>query len=261
MKRKIVVGVWKDKLLPNEAARQAKALTERFAGQDLVFDACVAPSPVALVNVQQITGNKPIVTVAQDIHWPDPKRSFIGSTSIAMLKEIGINICMVGHSERRRYFGESDDDINKKLNALIAADIYPILAIGDDVEDTEVRRKILIEQLMGALKPGTEDAVDVSKISIAYEPVWAISTWRSNSPLPTGEEVRLMMDLVEDILLNVCKVDITETPLLYGGSVAPINAEEYFSLEKVDGALVGGASLTVDSLATVFDIAQSIWGA
>ena len=259
MKRKIIIGVWKDKLLPAESERQAKELVRIFKGQDLPFDACVAPSPVALRGVNDITNNDPIITVAQDVHWLDPKSSYIGSTSIPMLKEIGINICMVGHSERREYFGEIDEDIYKKLIDLIEAGIYPILAIGDSVTDVPTRKKILTEQLLGALKPESEKPVDLSKIAIAYEPVWAISTWRSASPLPVGSEVTEMIELVDTILKEDCKLDTSDTPLLYGGSVAPINAEDYFSCKNVDGALVGGASLTVESLSRIFEIAKEIW--
>jgi len=260
LKRRIIVGVWKDKLMPSESLRQANELVSIYKGKDLLFDACIAPSPVVLSAVNAVTSNNSIVTVAQDVHWPDPKRSFIGSTSIPMLHEIGIRMCMVGHSERRGYFGETDEDIYKKLSALIEAGIFPILAIGDDVEDVSERKKILIRQLMGALKPDSEKPIDISKIAIAYEPVWAISTWRSNAPLPVGTEVTEMMALVDNILTETCRLDTSNTPLLYGGSVAPKNAEDYFSQSNVDGALVGGASLTVESLSTVFDIAQQIWG-
>jgi len=259
MKRKIIVGVWKDKLLPSESEKQANELVDIFRGQDLPFDACVAPSPVALRGVADITKDGPVKTVAQDVHWTDPKRSFIGSTSIPMLKEIGITMCMVGHSERRTYFGETDDDIYKKLIDLIDADIYPILAIGDAVTDVKARRKILTGQLMGALKPESERPVDISKIAIAYEPVWAISTSRSDIPLPVGAEVTEMIEMVDDILKQDCKLDTSKTPLLYGGSVSPKNAADYFSYKNVDGALVGGASLTTESLTHIFEIAKEIW--
>jgi triosephosphate isomerase len=259
MKRKIIVGVWKDKLMPIESERQAKELVNIYKGQNLPFDACVAPSPVALRAVNNITNNNSIITVAQDVHWLDSKRSFIGSTSIPMLKEIGINMCMVGHSERRGYFGETDEDIHKKLVGLIEAGIYPILAIGDSVTDISTRKKILTEQLLGALKPDSEKPVNISKIAIAYEPVWAISTWRSDLPLPIGSEVTEMIDLVDTILREDCKLDTSVTPLLYGGSVAPKNAEDYFSCKNVDGALVGGASLTVESLSRIFEIAKEKW--
>jgi len=261
MKRKIVVGVWKDKLLPSESKKHIETLSTLYSNTDFCFDACVAASPISIMSVKDISNkfNSKIKVVAQDVHWPDPKRSFTGSTSIPMLQEIGIDMCMVGHSERRRFFNESNEDINKKLNACVAEGIYPILAIGDDVVDFAERRQILIEQIKGALCPNTESTVDVSKIAIAYEPVWAISTWRSAQALPNGKEVDEVMNLVYDILTDVCHFDVSNTPLLYGGSVAPDNAEEYFSQSIVDGALVGGASLKPESLAKIFDVAQSMW--
>ena len=262
MKRKIVVGVWKDKLLPSESIQRMDELSRLYDGKNLCFDACVAASPISLMAVKGVESkypNSPVKVIGQDVHWPNPKCSFTGSTSIPMLKEVGIDMCMIGHSERRRFFGESDEDIYKKLQACIASDVYPILAIGDDVIDYAERKRILIEQITGALCPKDGERIDVSKMAIAYEPVWAISTWRSAQALPNGKDVDDVMNLVYDILTDHCHFDVSETPLLYGGSVAPSNVEEYFTPEIVDGALVGGASLKVDSLATIYDVAQKLW--
>jgi triosephosphate isomerase len=260
MKRKIVVGVWKDKLSIAESVRQAQELSKIFRGKVLCFDACITPSPVALLSVKKAVQGESIKVIAQDVHWPDPKRSYIGSTSISMLQEIGINICMVGHSERRRFFGETNDDVYKKLKACIEAGIYPILAIGDAEDSLTARRNFLIGQLREGLGISTDEPIDISKIAVAYEPVWAISTWRSDKPLPIGKEVSDMLALVEQILREECKMDTSRAPLLFGGSVAPENAEDYFSQGNVDGALVGGASLRVNSMARVFQIAQESWG-
>lgn len=261
MKRKIVVGVWKDKLLPSQSVARMDEISRLYEGKKLCFDACVAASPISLMAVKDVANqhNNIIKVIGQDVHWPDPKCSFTGSTSIPMLQEVGIDMCMIGHSERRRFFGESNEDINKKLNACIASGIYPILAIGDDVVDYAERKRILIEQITGALCPKNGETVDVKKMAIAYEPVWAISTWRSAQALPNGKDVDDVMNLVYDILTDHCHFDISETPLLYGGSVAPSNVEEYFTPEIVDGALVGGASLKVESLSAIYDVAQKLW--
>ena len=191
MNRKIVVGVWKDKLTVTQSALNSQALAEQLRGRTLGFDACVAPSPIALVSAMSAAENSPLQIVCQDVHWQDPKRSYIGTTSIPMLKDVGINICIVGHSERRRVFGETDEDVHRKLLDCIDAGIFPILAVGDEEESLEERRKVLQTQLKGGLGLDTDRPVDISKIAIAYEPVWAISTWRSNSPLPTGKDVSL----------------------------------------------------------------------
>lgn len=176
-----------------------------------------------------------------------------------MLKDIGIKMCMVGHSERRKVFGETNQDINRKLVALVEAGIYPILAFGDEEEDWTKRRAVLVTQLRGALGVGTDTPVDITKIALAYEPVWAISTWRTNAPLPTGKEVFDMLELVRDIVTTDCKLPIKGVPTLFGGSVAPNNADEYFAQPNCDGALVGGASLKVDSLLSIYNSAQKAW--
>jgi triosephosphate isomerase len=259
MNRKIVVGVWKDKLTLSESVRQAGELSGMFNNEQLGFDACIAPAPIALASVKNATLDSSIQAIAQDVHWPDTSRSYIGSTSIPMLKELDVRICMVGHSERRRFFGETDEDIHKKLVALISKGIFPILAIGDAEDSLEERRRVLKGQLVGGLGLGGEHPVDLCQLAIAYEPVWAISTWRSDRALPTGKEVVEMLGLVRDLLSQLCDVDPTHVPILFGGSVSPENGEDYFAQEDVDGALVGGASLTVESMSSVFRMAQAAW--
>jgi triosephosphate isomerase len=177
-----------------------------------------------------------------------------------MLKELGIAMCMVGHSERRRFFGETDEDIYKKLVACIASDVLPILAIGDAEESLDARRRVLREQLVRGLGlDGNSEPVDLGRLAIAYEPVWAISTWRSNRALPSGKEVSDMLQLVRETLDEESSLRASDVAVLFGGSVSPDNAEDYFAQEGVDGALVGGASLTVGSLSAIFRIARRAW--
>lgn len=258
MKRKIIVGVWKDKLSLAESVNQATKLNNIFKDKKINSEICIAPAPAALWRVKDEVTTQNLHVIAQDIHWPDEKRSFIGSTPIAYLKELGIKTTMVGHSERRRFFYETNEDIYKKLFACINEGIYPILAIGDNVTCEKERADILRAQIKGALCPDGLPPINTTKICIGYEPIWAISTWRNEVPLPDYKVVNALMNMVAD-LLDEFNLDISQTPLLYGGSVAPSNAEEYFSVPLVDGALVGGASLKAESLTALCDIGEKVW--
>ena len=258
-KNKLVVGVWKDRLTVNESVALAQQLAMRGGRdrQDLTFG--VAPAPLALVAVQPLLEQRGLAVVAQDVHWPAASGSYMGSTSLGMLQELSVRYCMIGHSERREFFGETDESIHQKIVGAINAGIVPILCVGDRTTDLVERKATLLTQILGALKGGTNGSIDISKIAIAYEPVWAISTWRGSMPLPSGADVQEMMKMLADLVSQVSGQSVASTPLLYGGSVAPKNADEYFSADGVDGALVGGASLTAESLDAVFAAAERAW--
>ena len=258
MATKIVVGVWKDRLTVAQSARVTHELVPRVQPGSTVLG--VAPAPVAFTTVRRAAAGTPLEIVSHDVHWPAESGSYIGTTSLAMLKELNVRYCMVGHSERRRFFCESNDDVLRKMLGCQQASIIPILCVGDAEDDLHARQSVLTGQLAGSLRGEGSHNLDLRHVAIAYEPVWAISTWRSERPLPTGSEVRGMLELVREIAREVCAEDLPETPFLFGGSVGPANAEEYFAEDGVDGALVGGASLTADTLVTVFGAARAAWG-
>lgn len=257
---KFVVGVWKDRLSIRESVEMARQLSSLCQGlMASRFIPAVAPAPFAAVPVCDALKGSPIDVIYQDVHWSAGEGSYIGSTPIRVLPELGISVALVGHSERRRFFGETNDDIHKKLSGLIAAGVHPILCVGDDVDDLNERRRILTEQLHGALCPSRGDQINISQLTVAYEPVWAISTWRTARSLPSGEEVADMLALTRQVTAAVTSCDTSQTSFLFGGSVGPTNADEYFANPGVDGALVGGASLRADSMATVFEAASRAW--
>ena len=246
--------------------------------------AAVAPPPYAAHVVCEALRDSPVRVVYQDVHWPAQSGSYIGSTPISVLQELDVQATLVGHSERRRFFGETDIDINRKLAGLLDNRIHPILCVGDNVEDwaprgeavglrafqqqeyprraacvRRARRNEGVSSIEGALRPKEGIEIDVERITIAYEPVWAISTWRSESPLPTGREVARMLELVREVTEEIMAAPIGRTAFLFGGSVGPSNADEYFSTRGVDGALVGGASLDAASMTIVFQAAADAW--
>jgi triosephosphate isomerase len=260
--RKVIVGVWKDRLSLNESVRMAEELSRLC--KDLTPSSvvsAVAPAPYAAHDVCELLKRSAIQVVYQDVHWPARDGSYIGSTPIRVVSELGVRFSLVGHSERRRFFGEKDADINCKLVGLIDAGIHPILCVGDDVEDWAERRKILVRQLTGALRSNTGGQINIRQLTIAYEPVWAISTWRSDRSLPSGEEVGAMLALVREVTQEVTGGTVEDTSFLFGGSVGPSNADEYFATPGVDGALVGGASLKAGSMAAVFRSGAAAWSA
>lgn len=256
---RLLVGVWKDKLTPGKAVALAESLKAKYAGQRLPGLIGVAPPPLATMAVQAALRGGPVEVVYQDVHWPEPKSSFIGSTSVAMLSELGVRYSIVGHSERRRFFGDTDAAVCRKLAACCEAGITPIVCLGDEDTDLDARRRTLTAQARGSLGVGTSAPIDVARIAIAYEPVWAISTWRTDQPLPTGRDVEAMLDMVRAIVADVTGQSIAATPFLFGGSVGPKNVDDYFACRGVQGALVGGASLTLESYDALVRAATRAW--
>ena len=157
-----------------------------------------------------------------------------------MLKEIGVDYCVVGHSERRQYFNETDETVNLKTKALLAADITPIVCVGEDLFQREhnYQDKLVAEQVANALEG--IPAEEAAKVVIAYEPIWAIGTGRTATPIQAGH----MCEVIRKELIDIYDEETADKIIIqYGGSVKPENASEILNMEEIDGALVGGASL------------------
>lgn len=255
---RVIVGVWKDRLTPNQSVAASEQLAAEFPAGTLGYVAGIAPAIISTLPVRDVLSGSDLVTVAQDVHWPADSGSYIGTTSLAMLEESGIRYCMIGHSERRRFFHETDEEVSKKIAGCLDSGITPIVCIGDSESDHDARVRVLSEQITGSL---TDPRVlsRIEDVVIAYEPVWAISTWRNDRGLPEGTEVAQMLALVRELLQTKAQVDATKVSVLFGGSVAPGNADDYFAQPEVDGALVGGASLDPSSMAAVFRAGVEAW--
>ena len=185
----------------------------------------------------ETTANSPVKIGAQNIHW-ETKGAFTGEISAAMLAEMGIEYAIVGHSERREYFGETDETVNKRLLAAQAAGITPILCVGESkaTRDAGQTEAWIFRQLQEDLV-----GVDQDNLIIAYEPIWAIGT---GDTCDSGEANRII-GLIRSKLTN------KDVPIQYGGSVKPTNVDEIMAQSEIDGALVGGASLTPDGFARI----------
>lgn len=245
MKRqKVMVAVWKEKLTFNQSIPAAETIVKLTEGEEWPFDTAIAPNPFSYVGVNNVVTDTPIKLCSQNVLWIPESGSYIGETTVDMLREFKCDYSIVGHSERRLHFHETNDMIANRALAAISVGICPILCIGDTAEDRESGRErdVITDQLSSFLKK-IPDSVSEEDFMIAYEPVWAISTWRNEAPLPEGQEVQELHAHLRELISEIRNPDFaSRISLLYGGSVAPENAEDYMAQEDVDGALVGGAS-------------------
>lgn len=183
----------------------------------------------------------------QNCHW-EPEGAFTGEVSVAMLADAGARHVLVGHSERRQLFGETDADCRRKVRAVLDGGIEPMLCVGETLEEREAGRQqsVVIQQLSRAVDGLSRD--EYRRLRIAYEPVWAIGTGRTAAP----EDAQVMHETIRDALASIATPEAAHaTPILYGGSVKPDNARELLAEPDIDGALVGGASLDPEAFAEI----------
>tara|TARA_Y100000310_G_scaffold183350_1_gene183471 strand:+ start:262 stop:978 length:717 start_codon:yes stop_codon:yes gene_type:complete len=232
---KLIAGNWKMNLSVNESIK----LVEELKSQSFENDVAVIPPFTSLSSVSEILKKSDISLGAQNMHFED-SGAFTGEISPLMLKDIGCKYVLVGHSERRQIFGETDDLVNKKLKTAIKHGLIPILCIGETLEQREAKQQeeIIEAQIINALN-GLK--VNKKNIVIAYEPVWAIGTGKTATPDQAQEIHSFIRALLSD----------TKIRILYGGSVKPANASELLSQQDIDGALVGGAALKASDFSEI----------
>jgi len=241
MRRLLIVGNWKMNLNRKDASKLASAISEQTAQYPEV-DLAVCPPFVYIDSVAQAIGEATLGLGSQNVYH-EANGAFTGEISVSMLQDFGCQYVILGHSERRHILGETDDDINKKVQAVLKAGLTPIVCVGELLEQREAGKtsQIIREQFDGSLA-GLSDE-DMAKIVIAYEPVWAIGTGKVATP-EQAEDVHL--DL-RKMLANRYNGELSENiRILYGGSVKASNSKELLAQPNIDGALVGGASLKVD---------------
>lgn len=241
-RRPLIAGNWKMHKTIDDAIRLASELKLQLIGIT-DCDIVIVPPFTALYAVYQVIENTQIFLGAQDVFWEE-EGAYTGEISPYMLKDVGCRYVIIGHSERRRYFGENNLSCNRKIKASLHADLIPIYCIGETLEERDKGKTFFIveEQLVEGLK-GIEFN-NGSEIVIAYEPVWAIGTGKNATP-QEAEEVHMF---IRKLLAEMFKERIAmRTRILYGGSVTPENASELMHENDVDGLLVGGASLKASS--------------
>jgi triosephosphate isomerase len=243
-RRPMIAGNWKMNLDLGESVRLVRALVEGIAGMADV-DVLVAPPFTALPTVKQALGEAGIYLGAQNMHWED-NGAFTGEVSPGMLVEVGCTHVILGHSERRSLFRESDDMIDRKAEAAVRVGLIPIVCIGETLEEREQGRtfEVVGAQLEGSLKGFRTDKTMPPSTILAYEPVWAIGTGRTATPDQAQEVHRF----IRRRLAESFDAALSERMrILYGGSVKPENVDELMAMPDIDGALVGGASLKAQS--------------
>jgi triosephosphate isomerase len=257
MRRRLIVGNWKMNKTATEAAmyvHQFTALLPPSAGSANTIEVIVAPPFTALAAVSKSLGRShPIGLAAQNLFWED-KGAFTGEISAPMLVDLDCQYVIIGHSERRQYFGETDEGVHRKLKAALRHGLQPILCLGESLTERESGRTetVVTRQLQLALKGVT--AEQGQNLVVAYEPVWAIGTGRAATPAQATE----VHYHLRYLLRTQWGVTAAEIRLLYGGSVTPDNAAGFLAADEVDGALVGGACLDPGSFAKIVAFAQSV---
>ena len=242
MSRKIfIAGNWKMNTTIDEAVELAKGVVEETKNKGDV-EVAVCPPYISLSAVAQVIKGSGIKLGAQDVHW-EAKGAYTGKVSVAMLKSVGCEYVIIGHSEQRQYFGETDENVNKKVKAVILDGLKPIICVGELLSEREngFTEKVVEKQVVGAYKGLSKE--DASKTVIAYEPVWAIGTGKTATP-EQAEEVHLF---IRKTLEKLYDKELSQNLVIqYGGSMNPKNAKELLAKENVDGGLIGGASLKPD---------------
>ena len=250
MRRKLIAGNWKMYTTPEKAMALAKGIAD-FVGQTTDPQVVIFPPftslPCALTGVKGTT----VAVGAQNMHWED-EGAFTGEVSGKMLLTLGCTYVILGHSERRQLFFETDMLVNQKLLKALSQDLIPIVCVGEtlDQRDAGETMNVVQSQLLGSLDGVPAD--ELRRIVIAYEPVWAIGTGRTASP-NQAEEVH---GYIRTVLRERYGAIVDDVLILYGGSVKPDNARELFGQPNIDGGLVGGASLTAESFNKIIAAAQ-----
>lgn len=251
-RRPVVAANWKMHKTADEARALARAVV-RGVPPAPTAQVVLCPPVVSLAVVAEELRGSPVELGAQNLFWKK-EGAYTGEVSAEMLADVGCAFAIVGHSERRTLFGETDDGVNRKLRAALDASLQPILCIGESLEQRE--NDLTHEVLARQLARGLADLADrVAGMVVAYEPVWAIGTGKTATP----EQAQTTHAFVRETLADLAGADAAErVRILYGGSIKPENAAALFALNDVDGGLVGGASLVSGSFMEIVHAVQDV---
>ncbi|MBE7081705.1 MAG: triose-phosphate isomerase [Clostridiales bacterium] len=243
MRKPIIAGNWK----MNKTAAEAVALINElkpFVAKSKPEVVICVPYTDLWVAKEAIKGSK-IKLGAENVAWAD-SGAFTGEISAAMLKEIGVEYVIIGHSERRQYFGETDATVNMRLQQALKNDLKPIVCVGETLEEREKNKtkKVLKKQILEGLK----DVSDFTNIVIAYEPVWAIGTGKT----ATAEDANKTIGFIRSLVKKTWGSEVAKSlRIQYGGSMKPSNAKELMAMRHIDGGLIGGAALKAEDFASI----------
>ena len=245
MRRKVIAGNWKMNMLPNEAISLIEGLAPlvKDTKNDVII--CV-PFTDLFYSLLSVQGTN-IKVGAQNMHFEE-KGAYTGEVSGEMLKSINVEYVIIGHSERRQYFAETDDTVNKKVKAALKNNLKPIICVGETLEQREAGKaeEIITTQTKLALEGLSKE--EMATITLAYEPIWAIGTGKTATSEDANEAIKAIREQVRSMFGDKVADEII---ILYGGSVNASNAKELFETSDIDGGLVGGASLKADEFAKI----------
>ncbi|MBS4750443.1 triose-phosphate isomerase [Carnobacteriaceae bacterium zg-ZUI78] len=248
MRKPIIAGNWKMNKTVDEAVRFVEAVKDKLPSSDIVESVVGAPA-LLLNGVKFFSADSPLKVAAQNCFWKD-EGAYTGETSPKSLSAMGVDYVIIGHSERREYFHETDEEINLKAHAIFNNGMVPIICCGETLEQYEANQaeEVVSRQVSAALNGLTQE--QVKQTVIAYEPIWAIGTGKS----ATQDDAQKMCKAVRSVVEKLFGQDAAEAVRVqYGGSVKPENIAEYMACPDVDGALVGGASLVPESFLALLE--------
>ena len=243
MRKPIIAGNWKMNKTASQAVELINELKPLVAKSKPEVVVCVPYTDLWVVK-EAIKGSK-IKLGAENVAWAD-SGAFTGEISAEMLKEIGVEYVIIGHSERRQYFGETDQTVNMRLHQALKNDLKPIVCVGETLTEREKNKtkKVLKKQVLEGLK----DVSDFSNIVIAYEPVWAIGTGKT----ATAEDANKTIGFIRSLVKKTWGAEVAKSlRIQYGGSMKPSNAKELMAMRNIDGGLIGGASLKAEDFSKI----------
>lgn len=243
MRKAIIAGNWK----MNNTASEGVALVKAIAPlvKDATCDVVVCVPAIDIPAVSEALKGTNIMLGAENVHFAE-KGAYTGEISAAMLKEYGVKYVIIGHSERRQYFGETDETVNKRTLTALKAGLTPIVCVGETLEERETGKTE--EVLYRQIKEGLNGVEDITALVVAYEPVWAIGTGKTATAAQANETIGFIRKTLGELFCEKCAAKVR---IQYGGSMNAGNSKELMAQEEIDGGLIGGASLKANDFATI----------
>ncbi len=243
MRKAIIAGNWK----MNNTASEGVALVKAIAPlvKDATCDVVVCVPAIDIPAVSEALKGTNIALGAENVHFAE-KGAYTGEISAAMLKEYGVKYVIIGHSERRQYFGETDETVNKRTLTALKAGLTPIVCVGETLEERETGKTE--EVLYRQIKEGLNGVEDITALVVAYEPVWAIGTGKTATAAQANETIGFIRKTLGELFCEKCAAKVR---IQYGGSMNAGNCKELMAQEEIDGGLIGGASLKANDFATI----------
>lgn len=254
MRQYLIAGNWKMNLGPVKGVELVKNLKEELGQRPFDTEILICPPFLAFGTAKKEAEGTAINVGAQNLHF-ESDGAYTGEISSTMLQEAGCQYVIIGHSERREYFGETDEIIAKKVKKAIESGLKPIFCVGEKLSDRKAgnQETVVMEQIRSVIQHLTEE--DADKLTIAYEPVWAIGTGETATP----EQAQEMHQFIRNLLTEFWSTQrLASIRILYGGSMKPGNARELLQQPDVDGGLIGGASLDASAFAAIVDTAEQL---